>query len=204
MKATVPTQEAKAHILIPAGTHLARCVSIVDQGTQETEWEGQVKTARKVRFTWETPEETAVFKQENGEQPFLVSKVFTLSLHEKASLTKTIESWTGKKLTKEEKENGYNINNFLGKECIINVVHKQSGDKTHANVDSVSPLMKGMTAPKQITESVLFSLEKEEYDKSIFDGLGEWLKNIIIQSPEYQARQEDDNELDLDDIEWSK
>ena len=61
-----------------------------------------------------------------------------------------------------------------------------------------------MTAPKQITESVLFSLEKGEYDQSIFDGLGEWLKNIIIQSPEYQARQEDDNELDLDDIEWSK
>ena len=205
MKATVPTQgEAKIHSPIPAGTHLARCVSIVDQGTQETEFNGEKKIARKVRFTWETPEETAVFKQENGEQPFLVSKVFTLSLHEKASLTKTIESWLGRKLTDEEKSNGYDITSFLGKECIINIVHKESGDKIYANVDSVSPLMKGMTAPKQITESVLFSLEKGEYDQSIFDGLGEWLKNIIIQSPEYQARQEDDNELDLDDIEWSK
>jgi hypothetical protein len=139
--------------------------------------------------------------------------MFTLSLHEKASLRKTIESWLGRKLTAKEEEEGYDIYALLGKECIVNIVHNAVGDKTYANVDSVSPLMKGMKAPAQITDSVFFSLEKDEYDELIFEGFGEWLKDIITESPEYVARlkdnaktplsnvgKDDNDEIDLDEI----
>ena len=214
MRATIPAQgENKTYAPIPAGTHLARCVHIVDLGTQESEFNGEKKVARKIRITWETPEETTVFKEENGQQPYLVSKMFTLSLHEKASLRKTIESWLGRKLTAKEEEEGYDIYALLGKECIVNIVHNAVGDKTYANVDSVSPLMKGMKAPAQITDSVFFSLEKDEYDELIFEGFGEWLQDIIAKSPEYEARlkdnaktplnnvsKDDNDEIDLDEI----
>jgi len=215
MRAKVPAQgENKNYAPIPAGTHLARCVSIVDLGTQENEFNGEKKVARKIRITWETPEETTVFKEENGEQPYLVSKMFTLSLHEKASLRKTIESWLGRKLTAKEEEEGYDIYTLLGKECIVNIVHNEVGDKTYANVDSVSPLMRGMKAPAQITESVFFSLEEGEYDELIFEGFGEWLQDIIAKSPEYEARLKDnaktpltnvskeEDGLDLDEIDF--
>lgn len=217
MRAKVPTtNENKTYAPIPAGTHLARCVSIVDLGTQITEYEGKSKTDRKVRFTWETPNETQVFKEENGEQPFLVSRVLTLSLHSKATMRKTIESWLGRKLTAREEAEGYDLSQLLGKECIVNIVHKEVGDKVYANVDSISPVMKGMVCPKQITDSIFFSLEEGEYQPMTFEGFGDWLKEIIMKSPEYaqvskndpkspveNLKQDEEDEIDLDEINFN-
>ena len=216
MRAKVPiTTENKTYAPIPAGTHLARCISIVDLGTQTTEYQGETKSARKVRFTWETPNETAVFKEENGEQPFLVSKILTLSLHTKSTMRKTIEAWLGRKLTAREEAEGYDLSQLLGKECIVNIVHNEVGDKVYANVDSISPVMKGMVCPKQITDSVFFSLEEGEYQPMTFEGFGDWLKEIIMKSPEYaqlqkvdkndplakaQSITDEDHDIDLDEI----
>ena len=214
MRAKVPaSNENKIYAPIPAGTHLARCVSIVDLGTQTTEYQGESKTARKVRFTWETPNETTVFKEENGEQPFLVSKMLTLSLHAKSTMRKTIEAWLGRKLTAREEAEGYDLSQLLGKECIINIVHNEVGDKIYANVDSISPVMKGMVCPPQITDSLFFSLEEGEYQPMTFEGFGDWLKEIIMKSPEYaqvskndpkspvdSLKHDENDDIDLDEI----
>lgn len=212
MIAKVPSSsDNKIYAPIPAGTHVARCVSIVDLGTQTSEYMGEQKKARKIRVTWETPNETTVFKEENGEQPYLVSKTFTLSLHIKSGLRKAIESWLGRKLTEKEEQEGYNLEQLLGKECIINVVHNEVNDKVYANVDSISPLMKGMICPAQITESTFFSLEKGEYNDLTFDSFGEWLQAIIAKSPEYLAVtkvsqpkqvQPEGDEIDLDEVDF--
>jgi len=71
---------------IEAGSYPARCYSMIHIGTIKENFQGDEKTMNKVRITWELPTELKVFKEENGEQPHVVSKEFTLSLHEKATL----------------------------------------------------------------------------------------------------------------------
>ena len=88
-KFQLPAEGQSANIeykTIPAGTHIARCTSFVDIGTHKFEYQGEEKTPRKVRISFETPLETAVFSEEVGEQPFLVSTELTLSFHEKSNI----------------------------------------------------------------------------------------------------------------------
>ena len=75
---------------------------MVHIGKVEEEYLGEKKMQNKVRITWELHEEKKVFKEENGEQPFVLSKEFSLSMHEKSSLRKWLESWRGKAFTEDE------------------------------------------------------------------------------------------------------
>lgn len=51
----------------PEGNHPARCLSLIDLGTQKSTFQGKEKALRKVLITFELPEETHVFKE--GEAP---------------------------------------------------------------------------------------------------------------------------------------
>lgn len=166
----------------PAGTHSARCYSVIDLGTQES----QFGARHKVRLTWELPEEKAVFKEEDGEQPFVISKEYTLSLFEKANLRQDLESWRGKEFTEDERK-GFDIFTLLGVPCLLTVVHKTVGDKTYANVTSASKLPKSMTCPKQINPSVQFEID--EGRSATFKELPEWLQKKIEASEEWNGGQ---------------
>ena len=58
----------------PAETHVARCVWVIDLGTHKTEWKGQKKRQRKVRFHFELPNCKVVFDEDKGMEPFMVSQ----------------------------------------------------------------------------------------------------------------------------------
>lgn len=191
MSLTAKATNEKQFELAPEGTHIARCVQIVDLGTQQVEFKGEKKEQHKARITWELPNETRVFKEENGEQPFLVSKEFTVSLSEKANLRKVLESWRGKAFDEIELQ-GFDIMNVLGIPCMLQIIHKtsQSGNK-YAEISSVMKLMKGTVCPAQINPST--SLSFEDWDESVFNGLNEWLRDKIKVSPEYRALREPEN-----------
>jgi hypothetical protein len=55
-------------------------------------------------ITWELPTELEVFHEEKGEEPYVVSKTYTLSMHEKATLRRDLESWRGQGFTEKEAE----------------------------------------------------------------------------------------------------
>jgi hypothetical protein len=162
----------------PAGSHAARCIEFVDLGTQESTFQGQTKSARKVRLKWELPLE----RMEDG-RPFTVSKTYTASLHEKAQLRKDLEGWRGKNFTKAE-EAGFDISSILGKTCQLTVLHEERDGKSYATVKGVGPLTKGLTVPPQENPSVFFSLDA--FDAEVFMGLGKFAIEKISQSPEYQ------------------
>jgi hypothetical protein len=144
---------------------------------------GEEKDLHQVRVTWELPEEKAVFKEENGEQPFVLSKDYTLSLYEKANLRKDLESWRGKQFTEEELA-GFDISKLIGVPCLLSVVHKttQKG-KTFANISSVSSLAKGMTCAKQINPSVEYSIADGGND--VFRTFPKWLQQKIEEAHEW-------------------
>ena len=121
----------------PNGVHQAVCVDVVDLGVLDVTWQGQTKRQHKVNLAWQINED-----RDDG-KPFLVFKRYTLSLSEKATLRKDLESWRGRKFTRDE-EMGFDLETVIGVNCLLNITHNQVGDKTYANVSSVSPLMKGM------------------------------------------------------------
>lgn len=173
--------ESKPKQQPPAGSHVARCISVIDLGTQDTPF-GE---SHKVRITWELPEEKAVFKEEKGEQPFVLSKDYTLSLYEKANLRHDLESWRGRAFTEQELR-GFDISKLLGAPCLLSVIHKTSDKgKTYANISSVSAMPKGMQCPEQYNPTVEYSIEMGH--NSRYMALPEWLQKKIANSREWGA-----------------
>ena len=169
---------------IEAGTYVARCYSMIYMGTIPEEFQGQKKDMKKVRITWELPTELKVFKAEKGEQPQVIGKDFTLSMNEKGTLRKMLQSWRGKAFTEDEAKN-FDITKLLGKPCMLSIVHKVSKTgKTYAEIATISPMMKGMTCPDQINESFEFNVL--EFNEERFNQLPDFIRDKVKTSAEYK------------------
>jgi hypothetical protein len=171
---------------VEAGTYAARCYSMVYLGTLDEKFQGQEKTLKKVRLTFELPTELKVFKEEKGEQPCVLSKDFTLSMHEKSGLRKFLQNWRGKAFTEDEAKK-FDITVLLGKPCMLSVIHKTSAanGKTYAEIAGVSTLMKGMAIAEQINPTFEFSVL--DWDTEKFEMLPQFLKDKVMKSHEYMA-----------------
>lgn len=168
--------------LIPAGIQVARCYSMIEIGTVAETWEGQSKLSKKVRLTFELPNEMRVFKPENGEQPMSISKTFTLSMHEKAGLRKFLESWRGKTYTEAEALK-FDVSKLLGAAGMLTITHTDKEGKTYANIQAVAPVMKGMTCPDQMNPSKILSYDAFDWD--VYNELPKFLQDQIASTPEY-------------------
>ena len=173
---------------IEAGTYAARCISMIEIGTITEQFQGEEKRMRKVRITWELPTEQKVFKEENGEQPYVVSKEFTLSMHEKATLRKYLQDWRGQAFTEAEAR-AFDISVLLGKPCMLSVTHKVSekNGKTYAEIAGVSKLMKGLECPPQINPTTELSYDNFVWDT--YNNLPQYLRDKIASSEEFQRMQ---------------
>lgn|SRR3990167_3708594 len=200
------TNEGGSYEPVPAGNHVARCISMIHLGTLKQEFQGKQTELNKIRITWELPEETKVFKEENGEQPYTVSKEFTLSMNEKANLRKFLESWRGKGFTEEEAKK-FDVTKLLGVPCMLSVIHKTSKQgKTYADISAVSTLPKKTVCPEQVNPSFEFNFY--EWNKEKFESLPDWLKDKMKQSKEYKfivdptlkETPKEDDEPDMNDI----
>lgn len=169
--------------VVAAGNHLARCYSMVQIGTIHDE---TFDTKRHlVRITWELPLKKKVFKPENGERPFSISKEYTLSMNEKANLRQDLESWRGKGFTENEAK-AFDITKLLGKACMLNVIHKQNRKgNTYAVISSITPIPEGMTCPAQINPT--FELSYSDWSDSKFNSLPDFIKERMQQTPEFQS-----------------
>ena len=181
MALTVSEPQGSNFTPCPAGTYPARMVQLLDLGTQISDFQGETKAAHKLLLTFEICDpETS---RDDG-KPFTISKRFTASLHEKAGLRKTLESWRGRPFSPEELR-GFNLQNVLGKPCLLSVVQEQKGDRTYSNIASIMGLPKGMTCPEPSNTPASFDLSKPDWDT--FDSLSERLQEQIAESPEGRA-----------------
>lgn len=185
MAITAKKGEAFEKELIEAGNYVARCYRMVEIGTVEEEFLGVKKQMHKVRIGWELPTELKVFKPENGEQPCVIDKEYTLSLADKANLRKDLQSWRGKAFSDEEAE-AFDITKLLGVPCMLNIIHvqgKKDPTKTYQAIGSVSPMPKGLVCPPQVHETFVFDFEN--FDEIKFNGLPDFIKEQIVKTPEY-------------------
>jgi len=117
----------------PAGVYQAVCCDVVDLGIVESEWQGQKKSAHKVRLIWQIDA-----RMDDG-RPFTVSSRYTASLHEKARLRADLQSWRGRAFTVEELQR-FDLEKLIGAGCLLNVMHTSRNGKTYADVASIMPL----------------------------------------------------------------
>ena len=171
----------------PEGTCVGVCYRVLDLGTQQSEYQGEKKYARKVMLSWELPEELMA----DG-RPFSIHQSYTLSMHEKATLRKHLESWRGRKFDQTEfGPNGFSLTKLLGAGCLLTITHAQKGENTYANITGVAKLMKDMKAPQSANPHIYFSMENQESferTRGVLDSLSEHVRTKISSSPEYIAR----------------
>ena len=144
--------ETSQRELIPAGTYLARCYSMVHLGTVKQSYLGEDKWTNLVRITWELPTELRCFNADKGEQPCVISKEVTLSMNEKSTLRAVLTGWRGKAFSEDEAKE-FDVAKLLGKPCMISIFHqasKSNPEKVYERIASISPVMKGMECPAQI------------------------------------------------------
>ena len=185
---------------VKAGTYSARCIKVVDLGTQQQNFNGEISWKRQVLVIWEIPSEL----KEGTTDPLTISKFYTLSLHEKSNLGIDLTSWRGRAFTEKEKQ-GFDITKLLGVPCMLNVI---TSDKGKSKVGSLMPLLKGTEIAEQITPSLSFAVEDyQNGKKEAFNQLSEGIRNIILRAKEFEGIEKEDNgtesaggDDDLDDI----
>ncbi|HZF98294.1 MAG TPA: hypothetical protein VEY92_08640 [Pseudoxanthomonas sp.] len=164
----------------PVGTHAARCYKLIDLGTTLQEFQGEAKKRHQVLIGWELPNELMTTGEFAG-QPFTVSKFYTLSLHEKATLRGDLKNWRGRDFTDEEL-GGFDMKSILGKTCMVSVTHN---DKGRSDVGAVMALPKGMPVPDAVNPTSYFSFA--EFDQGVFDAFSEKMQALLAKSDEYKA-----------------
>lgn len=186
---------------IPAGMYVARCYRMIQIGTVVESFKGDEKTLHKVRIGFELPSELKVFNEEKVEQPCVIDEEFTLSLYEKSTLRKMLESWRGKKFTDEESEK-FDITKLLGVPCMLNIIHNEGKNgNMYAKIGSISPLMKGMVCPDQINPTFVLSYDNFNWTK--FESLPEFIKEKMKRSAEYKTLSKVDSKPeDAKSIDW--
>jgi len=178
---------------VKPGTYMARCFRMIELGTIKEDYMGQEKQMQKVMITWELPTELAIFDEAKGEEPYAVSKTYTLSMHEKANLRKDLESWRGKGFSETEAEK-FDISVLVGKPCLLSIQLQQSKSnpgRSYTVISSISPLMKGQECPPQINETKILSYDNFNWE--LFDSLSDYTKDKIKSSIEFRMMQEPGN-----------
>jgi hypothetical protein len=191
MSLTISATESKGgdRQLPEAGATTGVCFSIVDLGTQKTNWDGEEKWTPKVRLSFELPEQTIEGEvTENGKttkvtRPMVVSMEVTRSLGERATLRKHLETWRGQAFTSKELA-AFNLKNLLGKAAMLTLVNKTSqAGREYCSIQGLAKLPKSVKAPTTTENDQVF-YEIEEGKGGAFANMPEWLQNKILESKE--------------------
>jgi hypothetical protein len=127
----------------PAGTHAAVCVDVEDLGMQPNPFRSEPKLIHKIRVSWQLAKRTP-----DG-RPYLVSKLYTLTLHERSTLREHIEGWIGRRLTPSELT-GFDVESLIARPCMLSIAHDQKLDgRIFAVVDSVYRSRKTCRLPRR-------------------------------------------------------
>lgn len=175
---------------VPTGMHLARCYRIIDLGTQESTYMGAVKHLHKVMLQFEVHSEDAQGNPTvtSKGDPMSLSKNYTVTLADKSTLRKDLQTWRGKDFTADELR-GFELKNVLGQWAMISVVETENNGQTYTNIANINPVpasIKKNGLPEGKNEPKIFDISNP--DMALFDTFSDNLQMKIQKSPEWQSR----------------
>lgn len=172
----------------PAGMQQAVCAFVHDIGTQIGEYQGKTNIRRVVIISWELAEKMVT--GDYAGKPFMVSKYYTLSLNEKATLRKDLESWRGRAFKEEELE-GFDVEKLIGVNCFLNITTTENDKR---KISAITPIPKNIKAIKpsgsQPSEKYMAWIDKERA-KSV---------EVTGAKPTHQAENEMPTNEPIDDL----
>jgi len=162
--------------LAPAGNHPAICIQVIDLGMQES----QFGVKRQCRISWELVDQY----MKDG-QPFMVSKYYTVSSHQKSNLRIDCESWRGKSFTLSE-EAQFDVFAMAGKNCMVNcVLGKTLKGEDKIEVSGITPIPAAIVHMASSPTNPVQTFSIDDYNNGdilaiqTFDSLTSWLKEKI-------------------------
>jgi len=161
----------------PTGTHVARCVTVVDLGFQDTTWGAK----EMVYVGFEVPLVRVAWTKDDVEHegPAIIGNRYTNSIHPDSNLGKNLISWRGRAFTEDEKA-GFDLFSILDVPCMISVVHNIKGEKTYANIASIMGVPKGMIATDRETDILAYT-PQDAAKAGNFDKMPEWLQKLCTE-----------------------
>lgn len=163
----------------PAGAYAARCIRVIDLGTQTFKIKDETQIAHQVVITWE------LAKKMSDGRPYTINEKYTLSINPKSKLNGILEGWRGRAFTSEERA-GFELENVMDKVCFLNIVHTNKGARTYANVASAMPIPDGVNVPPRVNELMYFTIA--EGAESDLAKIPKFYAEMIRNSPEWQLR----------------
>lgn len=146
MPLQVEYKESGKFVLAPAGMFQGVCCEVLDLGFSEKRYKDdkgveQPRNVHEIQYVFQLNK----VDPETGKRYEVRSRQLNLNLSDKATLRDFLRQWRGHDLTDAEKLTpGVDVD-LKGRNAMINVIHNKSGDKTYANIASITPLMEGMT-----------------------------------------------------------
>lgn len=169
---------------IPDGMHQAICYGVYDLGTQFNATFN--KSQHKVLIQWEIKSQR-IDVERDGKQvnlPRVMSKTYTLSLHEKANLRDDLESWRGRGFTADELC-GFDLAKLLGVKATLQVIHVDKNGNTYANIKNVLPTTDQDKMGTTENTPRYFAMDEGH---EIPADTPEWVVKIIHESDEWRSR----------------
>lgn len=165
-----------------AGMQPGILIKIIDLGTQENEYKGDVKRNRQLFFQWELPEELIdAPESEYHGKPMTQGAFVNLTVGERAKLTKITLASTG-----EAPKVGFDPATLLGSSCNLHIAHSTKNDgSTKSEIENFAPLLKSQKLGKPT--NVLTNFDLDNFDANAFENLPAGFKKIIEHSPEYRS-----------------
>lgn len=184
-----PKSKSTGHrVLAPAGTHIAVLYSMIDMGTQETEFKGEKKKGRKIRLSFELPKKRADF--DGVSKPISIHRELGFTMFSKGNLRAFAEALLGRALGDKEADD-LDVEELLGRAALATVLHEKGQDgQMYAKFKGLSPLMEGIEAPKPENKVVFYSVVKG--DNHVYEALPDWMKDRLNSAPEFGQEEGDE------------
>ena len=177
---------------VEAGVYIAVCVGVVDIGQQYSE---KFKSYRnEVLLVFELCGESV--RIDGEDKPRQLSRTFSFSTSKKSNLRAFLSSWNGVQYGDEQFAQ-LELFDQVGRACQLNVTRSDSGE--YANIDSVMPLPRGMTAPEPVSDLIRWDMD--DWDDVAFEGLPTWAQERIRRSTQFQEFHTPEDVVGIDDTE---
>jgi hypothetical protein len=171
---------------------MARCYRIVDLGTQKTTFNGELKHQHKIMLQFEVHGEDdkgAPLVTPKGE-PMSISKNYTLSLAEKATLRIDLQTWRGVAFTPDQLR-GFELKNILGHWAMLSVAKSVgNNNKEYTNIMSVNPVPQAIKKgglPEGVNKLAMFTIM--DPDMELFETFSNNLQAKIKAAPEWESNE---------------
>jgi hypothetical protein len=175
---------------MPAGSYRSVITGFIHIGTQDGGQYGPKNQCIVIYLPFDEDDDKPLLNTEG--QPWTISKFYTLSFNEKASLRLDVETILGRSFKDEEE---FDVRELIGMQARIRIEHTEGKTKdgkpvTRAKVSKVESVSKrDRIDPDRLVDMATLFFEISAIDCPIPDTVGEWAKSKIMASPEWNGTQ---------------